>query len=165
MTFNYNDFLSAGKTAEDKIAQMLLKMTSSTKEEDFKGVDLKLTFTFDVKMAKKIRRTDMAPSYDKTWIEYKNVKGNLGSICKPDLDFFIIEGLEFWYVKNRQDTYNFFVEMSKFNGGYKPLLTIEKETKIELYQPYQRLHRKDVIMLVEIKHPSWPTLLKIPKER
>lgn len=164
MSFKYSDFLLSGKTVEEKLSQSLKRLMLSSPDEDFKGIDLKLTLNFDVKAAKKIRRSDMAPSYTKTWIEYKNVRGDLGSICKPDLDFFLIEGLEFWYVKGREDTYRFFVQQSKADCGYKELLTLTSQSKIMLYQPYQREGRKDVIMLVEINHPDWPTLMKIPKE-
>lgn len=164
MSFKYSEFLSAGKTVEEKLAQSLKRLMLSSAQEDLNGIDLKLTLTFDLKAAKKIRRNDMAPSYTKTWIEYKNVKGDLGSICKPDLDFFLIEGLECWYVKSREDTFRFFVQQSKTDVGYKELVTLNNDVKIQLYQPYQREGRKDVIMLVEINHPDWPTLMKISKE-
>lgn len=164
MSFKYTEFLSAGKTVEEKLSQSLKRLMLSSRKEDLNGVDLKLTLTFDLKTAKKIRRNDMAPSYTKTWIEYKNVKGELGSICKPDLDFFLIEGLEYWHVKSREDTLQFFLQQCTLQDGYKQLQTLNSDSKIDLYQPYQRDGRKDVIMLVEVNHPSWPTLMKISKE-
>lgn len=163
MKFKYEDFLLSGKVVENKVLSLLTKFEPSSKQEDLNGVDLKISLTFDVKSAKKIRRSDLSPSYTKTWIEYKNVNGDLGSICKPNLDFFLIEDIDFWHVKSREDTYNFFIQQCKDGDKYKNLIKLEYNTEVSLYQPYQRKNRKDVIMLVEIHHPEWPTLMKLPK--
>jgi len=162
--FRYEDFLMAGKEAEQKIINTFGRFIAGTRDEDFRGIDLKLTFNFDVKKAKKIRRGDSMPNYFKTWIEYRNVNGGLGSICKEDIDFFLMEGLADWLVKSRIDTQNLYKinEVDSF-GNPKPILFLEDATKVELYQPYQRKGRKDVIMLVELNNPNWPTKMSIPK--
>lgn len=164
--FRYENFLTAGLEAEQKIIKTFGKFLAGSKEEDFKGIDLKLTFNFDVKKAKKIRRSDDAPSYFRTWIEYKNVRGEAGSICKEDIDFFLIEGLSVWLVKSRYDTLNLYKKHEKDeNGNLKPVLFLEDTKKIQLYQPYQRKDRQDIIMLVEINNPDWPTKMSIPKNK
>lgn len=163
--FRYENFLIAGKEAEQKIINTFGRFIAGTQDEDFKGIDLKLTFNFDVKKAKKIRRSDEMPNYFKTWIEYKNVNGYPGSICKENIDFFLMEGLTDWLVKSRIDTYNLYKEneVDSF-GNLKPILYLEGTNKVELYQPYQRRGRKDVIMLVELNNPSWPNKISIPKK-
>ena len=162
--FKYEDFLLSGKLSEQKLADNFSKFLQTSKEEDIKGVDLSLTFTFDVKKAKKIRREDFAPSYNKTWIEYKNVRGNLGSICRENLDYFIIESIDSWVVKRRIDAFNLFKQMSKASESeFKQLKMLTDDLSVELYQPYQRIGRKDVLMLVELNHELWPTILKISK--
>lgn len=164
MAFDYSDFLNIGKVAENKLAAQLTKLTSTSKWEDISGVDLKVAFTFDVKKAKKIRRRDMFPSYTQTWIEFRNVKGDYGSICRENLDFFVYEMPDSWVVKSREDALNLFREMSKNpNGDYKQLKELTYSTQIELYQPYRRHGREDVIMLVEFDHPLWETKLVIKK--
>ena len=164
--FRYENFLTAGIEAEQKIIKNFGKFLCGSKEEDFRGIDLKLTFNFDIKKAKKIRRSDEAPSYFKTWIEYKNVNGGDGSICKEDIDFFLIEGLSAWLVKSRFDTLNLYKKHEVDEKGFlKPVLFLEDIKKVELYQPYQRKGRQDVIMLVEINTPDWPTKLSIPKSK
>lgn len=162
--FKYQDFLNLGKHTENQIAKKLAKFVQSDAKQDIAGVDLSLTLTFDVKSAKKIRRGDFGPSYNRTWIEYRNVKGELGSLCKDNLDFFIIETIDSWVVKSRLDAFEMFKCKSKLSETeYKPLIILTPEIEIELYQPYQRKGRKDVIMLVEINDDLWPTLLKLPK--
>ena len=161
--FKYEDFLNLGKNAEFELAQKLKIFTQSNQIQDIAGVDLSLTFTFDVKTAKKIRRSDLAPSYSKTWIEYRNVKGEYGSLCRENLHFFIIETIDGWIVKSRIDGLNLFKHYSKLNDAeFKPLLTLSDECDVQLYQPYQRKGRKDVLMLVELTNVLWPTLMKIP---
>ena len=164
MAFDYSDFLNIGKVAENKLAAQLTKLSSTSKWEDISGVDLKVTFTFDVKKAKKIRRRDMFPSYTQTWIEFRNVKGGYGSICKENLDFFVYEMFDSWIVKSRVEALNLFREMSKTpSGDYKQLKELTYSTEIELYQPYKRHGREDVIMLVEFDNPIWQTRLVIKK--
>lgn len=164
--FRYESFLTAGFEAEQKIIKNFGRFLSGSKEEDFRGIDLKLTFNFDVKKAKKIRRSDEAPSYFKTWIEYRNVNGQAGSICKEDIDFFLIEGLSAWLVKSRFDTFNLYKKHEVDDKGLlKPVLFLEDIKKVELYQPYQRKGRQDIIMLVEINNPDWPTKMSIPKSK
>lgn len=164
MKFKYEDFLIAGKSVETKLMQDFSRFLGTSKMEDIGGVDLKLSLTFDVKKARKIRRRDLDVSYDKTWIEFKNVKGDLGSICKKHLDFFILENIDCWLVKSREDAFTLFTEMSKNEGAYKQLETLDNNvSEVKLYQPYQRYGRKDVIMLVEIDNPLWPTKMILPK--
>lgn len=160
MAFDYGDFLLMGREVEEKFQALFQRFLFSSFNENINGVDLTLNLTFDVKKARKIRRKDPNVSYDKMWIEYKNVQGNKGSICKKNLDFFIIESENNWLIKSRKDAYNLFKE----NAKDKELKTLESNTKVELYQPYQRFGRKDVIMLVEIDHPDWPTRMILPKE-
>lgn len=164
MGFNYNDFLNVGKLVENKISTNLSRFLSSSFKEDIGGVDLKLNLTFDVKQAKKIRRSDVGPSYTRTWIEYKNVQGKLGSICKENLDFFIIETIDAWVIKSREDALLLFKTKCKIDSNqYKELKLLSPNIQIDLNQPYQRQGRKDVIMLVEINDPLWPNKLSIPK--
>jgi hypothetical protein len=159
MELDYSKFLTLGKEIEERFRYNFNRFLITSSLEDQKGVDLTLNLTFDVKKARKIRRKDDNVSYDKMWIEYKNVYGKKGSICKKNLDFFIIESENSWLVKSRKDAYELFVEQAKG----KELKYLDSKVEVELYQPYRRLGREDVIMLVEMNNPKWPTVMDIPK--
>lgn len=159
-----SEYLIKGKILEHKLTSNLKSAIAGTKMEDFKGIDLKININFDVKGAKKIRRRDANVSYDKTWLEYRNIMGNFGSLMKKDLDYFIFEREDFWDVRSRNSTLDFFTKMSwVHNGGFKTLKILNKNSEVELYEVYQREGRKDVIMLVEFDHPLWQSEFKIPK--
>lgn len=159
-----SEYLIKGKALEFKIISNLKSAIAGTKSEDFKGIDLKVNINFDVKGAKKIRRSDNFITYDKTWLEYRNVMGNFGSLMKQDLDYFIFEREDCWDVRNRIQTLEFFTKMSWIHGvGFKSIKTLNGSTAVELYEVYQRENRKDVIMLVEFDNPLWQSEFKIPK--
>ncbi len=64
----------------------------------------------------------------------------------------------------RDDAFNLFKQMSKASESeFKQLKMLTDDVSVELYQPYQRIGRKDVLMLVELNHELWPTILKISK--
>lgn len=163
--YDISQFLLKGKDLEQKIIQNLNNAISGSRVEDMKkGIDFKVSYNFDVKSAKKIRRKDEFVSYNKTWLEYRNVNGKNGSLLKPDLDYFIFERENSWEIRNRKKTLEFFLLNCRFsNGKAKPLLELTWNTEIQMYQPYRRKGRQDVIMLVEFDEKYWTADLVIPK--
>ena len=160
----WNDFLVTGKEVERQIAEQFTNTLYSKKHEDIKqGWDFAVQIKFDVKGAKKIRRSDPEISWNLTWLEYKNVNGDKGSLLK-ECDFFIFEREDCWDVKSKESSFNFFKEMAKETPEqWKSVTILNKMTYPKLYNVYQREKRQDIIMLVELDHELWPSTFKIPK--
>lgn len=159
-----SQFLIEGKSLENKIVKNLKNALGATRKEDINGVDFKISYTFDVKSAKKIRRNGEI-DYSKTWLEYKNVNEKHGSLQKSNLDYFIFEREFTWEVRSRLKSLEFFLSKCRYSDGKaKPLLELNKYTEVELYQPYRRRGRLDVIMLVEFDTNDWMADLIIPKD-
>jgi hypothetical protein len=157
------EFLINGRLTEDKLKAELDRYENATKTEDIKyGFDFKISHTFDVKGAKKLRRADSEVSYDYTWIEYANVNGDLGSLRKETLDYFIFERKDFWDVRLRKEGFDFFKKMLRGEDGkIKDIEVLVGRPK--LYTPYRREGRKDIIMLIDLNDENWPSKLQIPK--
>lgn len=159
-----SQFLIEGKSLENKIIKNLKNALGTSRKEDINGVDFKISYTFDVKGAKKVRRSGQV-DYSKTWLEYKNVNEKPGSLQKADLDYFIFEREFTWEVRSRVKALDFFLSKCRYSDGKaKPLLDLNKFTEVELYQPYRRNGRLDVIMLVEFDTSDWTADLIIPKD-
>ncbi len=161
---NWNKFLFEGKIIEDKVKSYFENVENATKQQDIKdGVDFSINIKFDVKAAKKIRRADEAPSYDFTWLEYRNVNGNFGSLLK-NADILVFEREKYWDFRSREETFQFFKSMCiNEKNEWKSKEILKKGMRPELYVLYQRENRQDVIMLVDLNHPQWKSLFTIPK--
>jgi hypothetical protein len=141
-----------GKEAEKKLKGLFKKTVKATKQQDIHehwdtqveigGKMLKI----DVKALKRDNRLDSEPNENIHWVEIRNVRGNKGWLYgESDLiafetsDYFVLVGT----LKLRK-----FLEKKV---GYTPEtisdITISK-TK-NLYEPYGRYGRKDIIVKVK----------------
>ena len=92
----------------------------------------------DVKAAKKITRTDKAPSYDWTWIEIRNVRGDEGWI-KGKADLIAFEQKDGFIVVERE----LLKDWCKENIDLKKYVFSPKDAKYNLYTR-KKYGKKDI---------------------
>ena len=152
--YDYKQFLKEGKVTENRFANDLIsncggEIIESSKQEDIKKhIDLwyissdNKKVSFDVKGLRKNERTDSNFSLENTWLEFKNVKGNPGSLM-GEQDYIAFEGFDKWYITRRKVLYEKVCEkvVDKTIYNYNPK---------ENYKLYQRKGRQDLIIRVPI---------------
>ena len=133
-----NNFLKSGKIQEKEFAKLFRDSTLSSKKEDmFEHWDVKISYKFDVKGLKKIKRNNDEVDENFHYIEIKNVNGNLGWLY-GQADYFVFELKKYWII----------VEKIKLQEFIKSN-TIKEYVKFPtLNKLYQRSGRNDVITLV-----------------
>lgn len=151
--FKYKGFLVKGKKVEERFAIDLAKAEGgntipSTKEEDInKHIDVKWIppkgrpCTFDVKGLKKNNRSDTDVSAENTWVEFMNVRGELGWLYGEE-DYISFETPEEWLVVKRDEFADKCSASAKNNGR---VATVNPNQDFILYQ---RNGRGDVIMRI-----------------
>jgi len=72
-----NSMLKQGRVKEELFAK-LIDGEMASKAEDLKGIDVKLTISFNVKGIKRVKRSDGAYSTEYQWIEIKKASGKKG---------------------------------------------------------------------------------------
>lgn len=152
MLNNYEKFLFEGKIIEKKFADDLIKncggtiIESSVKDDIKKHIDLWYVssdnekVSFDVKGLRKNKRNDKSFSFENTWLELKNVKGENGSLMGKQ-DYIAFEHIDKWYITRRKVIYEKICEkiLDKTVYDYNPN---------QDYKLYQRKGRKDLIVRV-----------------
>lgn len=163
-------YLQDSKVFEQKIIDCFRNCQPSSDTDNYKkGFDFVISMKFDVKRAKKINRSDEKVNYDLSWLEYYDVNGNYGQLFKEEVDYFFYEREDCFDVRSRLDALELFKKncyiINENNEKQKKhILTKTPITNTELYQPYQRNGRKDLIMLVEFNNELWKPHFVIPKK-
>jgi len=96
----------------------------------------------DVKGARKKSRSDARLNYDITWLEFKNVRGDDGSLLGK-ADYIAFEQKDYFLICKRKDL----VSWVKEKITDKNFVQYSREA---MYRYYQRYGRKDVITMVLI---------------
>ncbi len=136
-----------GFNAEERFMKLLGNPSKADRNQnikehwDVKGVLSQVDDTektFDVKMMKKINRSDNYVQDNITWIEIKNVSGNPGWI-NGKADYIAFERVDCWLVVDRKQLNNFVSDKlaNKTVSGKKGI-----------YERYQRYGRQDEITQV-----------------
>lgn len=141
--------------SEKKFAELCLaknlQVVHATKNQDmYEHWDWKVTnpntkkvSLIDVKGARKKSRSDTKIDYDITWLEFKNVRGNSGSLWGK-ADYIAFEQKEYFLICKRTDLINWL-------KGKIINKTFVNYSKDAMYRYYQRIGRQDVITMVRIK--------------
>ena len=101
------EYLRKGKKTEDNFIDIAMQYgydcRKSTRDQDINehwDVEINksdLSLKVDVKGLRKIDRNDSAPNEDYTWLEIKNVHGNVGWAYANEVDGFFFETFNYWY--------------------------------------------------------------------
>jgi hypothetical protein len=145
------EFFSIGKIVEGNFAKDLMAseggvvFPSSRNDDVVNHIDLywtknNKTCSFDVKGARKKRRSDTSVSYDATWLELKNIAGQDGSLCGKE-DYIAFEMQTTWMIVRRKELLKNLLLKITDN-------TIYRVNPNEDFKLYQRKDRKDVIVRV-----------------
>ena len=144
-------YYSLGQIAEQVFASDLVKseggdIIKPTQDEDindhidrFWEKDGK-TCSFDVKGARKKSRQDNTVSYDTTWLEFKNVHGNNGSLLGRQ-NYIVFEMENKWAIVRRKQLLSAVTERIVDK-------TVYNQNPNENFKLYQRSGRKDLITRV-----------------
>ena len=148
-----SEYLNKGKENEALFGKCLLESEGGTlypiSETDdmekhidikWKGDNYHRICTFDVKGARKNKRSDKMSTYNNTWLEFQNVNGKLGSLY-GEQDYFAFELEQAWAIVRREEILKNTLNNIKDNTIY----TVNPN-KDFLY--YQRNGRKDKIVRV-----------------
>lgn len=106
-------------------------------------------YSFDVKGGRKKSRQDENISWETTWLELQNVKGEPGSLYGK-ADYFAFETQNEWLIARRSQLLK---ELLKEMSGDTEIRTENsKENPLPCYKRYQRAQwgRKDIIVKVPI---------------
>lgn len=123
------------------------KCRKSTRNEDItEHWDVEITkndilLKVDIKGLRKIDRNDSKPNQDYTWLEIKNVHGNVGWCYAEEVDGFFFELFDYWYYVDKKDVQTLIKEKIKKVRVLKP--------DDALYKLYQRTGRLDILTLVK----------------
>ena len=98
--------------------------------------------TFDVKGARKNARNNNFTSEENTWVEFRNVKGNLGSLFGKE-DYIAFEKGNQWLIVRRNELAEKCMSLIKENKIYT-------ENPNENFLLYSRKDRKDIIMRIPV---------------
>lgn len=158
------DCSKLGKEKEAEFSQLLLSMfggevTKASKEDDmynhidiiwkYKGKE----YSFDIKSAKKVSRSDNIPNYEINWIELQNVRGNLGWLYGK-ANYIAFETFTNWLIVRRRDIINL-IDLKVVDR------TISKSK--DFYTCYQRDGRQDIIVKVPTSDLEKIARLKLDK--
>ena len=147
------EYYQSGKIAEESFCKDLMRseggiVMPSTKNDDINNhIDLfwiinEKKCSFDVKGARKNSRSDNKVSYDTTWLEFKNVHGNDGSLLGRE-DYIAFELEDKWAITRRKKL-------------LENLINLITDKQIYSYNPnenfklYQRSGRQDLIVRVPV---------------
>jgi hypothetical protein len=147
------EFLSKGKENEANFAKSLIISEGGILHPVSKTDDIKKHIdviwsksnngklcTFDVKGARKNKRSDKDITYDTTWLELQNVNGKPGSLY-GEQDYFAFELEHKWVIVRREELLQALLNEIKDDTLY----TINPQ---ENFKKYQRKGRKDIIVRV-----------------
>lgn len=109
--------------------------------------------TVDVKAMKKIKRSDNSFQNEYVWLEFKNVRGNVGWLCS-NVDWIAFERPSSFLMVNRADL----EEKARSICDLDNLTT--KGGMEALYRGYQRKGRKDLISMIKMSD-----ILSIPNNK
>jgi len=150
-----NDSQKIGDEAEAKFVQICkdksYKIKKATKTPNTKdhwdyqitrNIPLTGACLVDVKAAKKINRSDDKPSYDWTWVEIRNVRGNDGWL-KGKADYMAFEQKDHFIIVKRDELRKW----CKKKIDLKTRVSTPEEAK---YTLYTRKGRKDIISLINL---------------
>lgn len=133
----------AGKKIEDLFASLFSNAKRSKIEDDiYEHWDLSIEYKVDVKAMKRIHRGgDLNENIH--WIELYGITGKPGWIAGK-ADFFAFETEDYFIVVDKLKLQEFIKTLDlKDSNGFK--ITDKKE----LYKPYRRKDRKDLMVLVK----------------
>jgi len=100
--------------------------------------DLKVDgFSYDVKSAKKVKRSDSEVNFSFHWVELKNVNGKQGWLYGK-ADYIAFEAQFYWLCVRRET----------LKRAVEALVEDVFELEFPLFKKYQRRGRKDVISLI-----------------
>lgn len=144
-------YYSNGKIAENNFASDLVRSEGGvvlppTREDDIVNhIDLYWSYngkycSFDVKGARKKSRYDNSVDYDKTWLEFKNVHGNDGSLFGKQ-NYIAFEAEKQWVIVRRKEILKAIIDKIVDK-------TIYSKNPNEDYKLYQRSGRQDLIVRV-----------------
>lgn len=149
------EYLAKGKELEAQFSNALLlseggQLLSVSQNDDIKKhidvrwhpVNKSKPCTFDVKGLKKNNRSDTNLSYNKTWLEFKNVNGEPGSLYGKQ-DYFAFELKDEWAIVRREELLKNTLNNIKDN-------TIYTVNPYQDFLYYQRNGRQDKIVRVPI---------------
>lgn len=128
-------FLRDGKVKEMLLAS-LIGAKLSTLEDDYKGVDIELNITIDVKGQKKVLRSDDQVSDLYHWIELRKNSEMPGWVCSGAM-FLAFETAETWMIVDRERLFNW-VKIKLGDYSDTP----------EVYKRYQR--NESVLTLIPV---------------
>lgn len=148
-------FLSEGKKKEAEFSELLLQkyggeiVPTSTSDDIDKHIDVawippegKRKCLFDVKGKRKNSRSDNIASEENTWVEFRSVRGNIGSLLGKE-DYIAFETDTSWIIVRREDFANKCFSKIKENKIYT-------ENPNENFLLYSREGRNDIIMRIPI---------------
>lgn len=137
-------FFLKGKENEKKFRELFDGMSESSPEDDVKRkFDMSLNLKIDFKGQRKKNRSDARFSDEFTWVELKNVQGNMGWLY-GDADLFVFETSGYYIV----------VDKLSLQGEISKRVVKEKNEdgspifKKEPYRLWQRKGRKDIITMI-----------------
>jgi len=150
-----SDSQKMGDEAANKFVQICkskgYKLKKANKKQDMyehwdyqitRNIPLTGSCLVDVKAAKKINRSDDKPSYDWTWVEIRNVRGNDGWL-KGKADYMAFEQKDHFIIVKRD-------ELRKWCKKKIDLETKVSITEEAKYTLYTRKDRKDIISLINL---------------
>lgn len=133
-----------GKLKEQEFASLfeLSTIVFSTKEQDVaEHWDVSIDgLKYDVKSLRKENRWDSDYNENLHWVELKNVRGEIGSLFSPYVNYFAFETFDYWIIVDQQRLKNFIREkcFDKVVGTSK-----------DYYELYSRPNRQDIITKVK----------------
>lgn len=147
-----------GQSVESDFAKLLKQrdpdFKKSTREEQFRHIDYHSFFgTIDVKAKKKLNRLDSKGQDEFVWLEFKNIKGNVGWLC-GETDIIAFERDNDFVLVSRSNL----LDMAEKKCELNKRVTYSKDA---LYKGYQRKGRRDLISIVKmsdilsIPHRIW----------
>tara|TARA_R110001606_G_C15340113_1_gene646481 strand:- start:963 stop:1442 length:480 start_codon:yes stop_codon:yes gene_type:complete len=151
-----------GQRAEDLFAACLAKRgiscrPSNRDEQIYGHIDFHTDKgTVDVKAMKRVNRSDSSQQNQYTWVEFKNVRGNVGWLCSK-VDFIAFEYPDYFLV----------VKRSSLEQKAKLICDLDNLTNKggmeALYRGYQRAGRKDLIAMIKMSDIESLPHKKLPK--
>ena len=82
---------------------------SSEKDDMYEHIDFYIdnNVSCDIKATKKLNRSDNNANKDIIWLEFKNVRGNVGWLCAKKLNKIVFARLNKFYIFDRQKLLDF----------------------------------------------------------
>ena len=159
MNWKTTESWSRGQMVEEMFGELLAQRDPdyrrSTRKEQFAHIDYHSSLgTMDVKARKRMSRKSKKLQDEFTWLEFRNVRGNIGWLCSGS-DIIAFERKQDFVLIDRYP-------LLQFAEDRCDLTDFVEESSDAIYKAYTREGRQDLIsivsmddMMTELPHTIW----------